>query len=329
MRITVFTPAYNRRHTLPRLYESLCRQEFCDFEWLIVDDGSTDGTEEIISEFENRAAFPIRYHKKENGGKHTAYNYAVDRAAGAYFFCVDSDDYLAPDALCALAGAVTGIIHVKCRVRDLLSGIIVMTGLYSLNLRVAQDKANLPIFGTDTLFKNGLTAALPDAVADYAPVLILLALVVLCKLCMDWFLRTRAGYLLRAVGDNPTVVTALAKDGGMVKIQGLAIANALVALSGCVMCQYQRFFEISMGTGAIVIGLASVIIGTNLFKNLSFLRATSAVVIGSILYKACVAIALSSGLLPKPQDMKFVTAVLFLLILALGEVRRKKVKAHA
>ena len=122
----------------------------------------------------------------------------------------------------ALAGAVTGIIHVKCRVRDLLSGIIVMTGLYSLNLRVAQDKANLPIFGTDTLFKNGLTAALPDAVADYAPVLILLALVVLCKLCMDWFLRTRAGYLLRAVGDNPTVVTALAKDGGMVKIQGLA-----------------------------------------------------------------------------------------------------------
>lgn len=229
----------------------------------------------------------------------------------------------------ALAGAVTGIIHVKCRVRDLLSGIIVMTGLYSLNLRVAQDKANLPIFGTDTLFKNGLTAALPDAVADYAPVLILLALVVLCKLCMDWFLRTRAGYLLRAVGDNPTVVTALAKDGGMVKIQGLAIANALVALSGCVMCQYQRFFEISMGTGAIVIGLASVIIGTNLFKNLSFLRATSAVVIGSILYKACVAIALSSGLLPKPQDMKFVTAVLFLLILALGEVRRKKVKVHA
>ena len=229
----------------------------------------------------------------------------------------------------ALAGAVTGIIHVKCRVRDLLSGIIVMTGLYSLNLRVAQDKANLPIFGTDTLFKNGLTAALPDAVADYAPVLILLALVVLCKLCMDWFLRTRAGYLLRAVGDNPTVVTALAKDGGMVKIQGLAIANSLVALSGCVMCQYQRFFEISMGTGAIVIGLASVIIGTNLFKNLSFLRATSAVVIGSILYKACVAIALSSGLLPKPQDMKFVTAVLFLLILALGEVRRKKVKAHA
>lgn len=229
----------------------------------------------------------------------------------------------------ALAGAVTGIIHVKCRVRDLLSGIIVMTGLYSLNLRVAQDKANLPIFGTDTLFKNGLTAALPDAVADYAPVLILLALVVLCKLCMDWFLRTRAGYLLRAVGDNPTVVTALAKDGGMVKIQGLAIANALVALSGCVMCQYQRFFEISMGTGAIVIGLASVIIGTNLFKNLSFLRATSAVVIGSILYKACVAIALSSGLLPKPQDMKFVTAVLFLLILALGELRRKKVKVHA
>ena len=157
--------------------------------------------------------------------------------------------------------------------------------------------------------------------------MILLALVILCKLILDWFLRTRAGYLLRAVGDNPTLVTSLAKDGGMVKIQGLAIANAFVALSGCIMGQYQRFFEISMGTGAIVIGLASVIIGTNVFRNFTLMRATTAVIVGSILYKACVALALSLGL--SPQDMKLVTAVLFLLILALGEIRRKKVKARA
>ena len=104
---------------------------------------------------------------------------------------------------------------------------------------------------------------------------------------MDWFLSTKAGYLLRATGDNPQVVTALAKDGGMVKIMGLSIANALCALSGCIMCQYQRYFDISMGTGTVVIALASVIIGTNLFSRSSFIRATSAVVIGSILYKAC------------------------------------------
>ncbi len=227
----------------------------------------------------------------------------------------------------ALAGVVTGVIHVKCHVRDLLSGIITMTGLYSINLRIAEGKANLPIFGSQTLFKNDLTAALPKELAAYAPVVILLALVILCKLILDWFLRTRAGYLLRAVGDNPTLVTSLAKDGGMVKIQGLAIANAFVALSGCIMGQYQRFFEISMGTGAIVIGLASVIIGTNVFRNFTLMRATTAVIVGSILYKACVALALSLGL--SPQDMKLVTAALFLLILALGEIRRKKVKARA
>lgn len=227
----------------------------------------------------------------------------------------------------ALAGVVTGVIHVKCHVRDLLSGIITMTGLYSINLRIAEGKANLPIFSSQTIFKNDLTAALPKEVAAYAPVLILLALVIVCKLALDWFLRTRAGYLLRAVGDNPTIVTSLAKDGGMVKIQGLAIANAFVALSGSVMGQYQRFFEISMGTGAIVIGLASVIIGTNVFRNFTFMRATTAVIVGSVLYKACVALALSLGL--SPQDMKLVTALLFLLILALGEIRRKKVKAHA
>lgn len=227
----------------------------------------------------------------------------------------------------ALAGVITGVIHVKCHVRDLLSGIITMTGLYSINLRIAEGKANLPIFGSPTLFKNDLTAALPKELAAYAPVVILLALVILCKLILDWFLRTRAGYLLRAVGDNPTLVTSLAKDGGMVKIQGLAIANAFVALSGCIMGQYQRFFEISMGTGAIVIGLASVIIGTNVFRNFTLMRATTAVIVGSILYKACVALALSLGL--SPQDMKLVTAVLFLLILALGEIRRKKVKARA
>ena len=227
----------------------------------------------------------------------------------------------------ALAGVVTGVIHVKCHVRDLLSGIITMTGLYSINLRIAEGKANLPIFGSQTLFKNDLTAALPKELAAYAPVVILLVLVILCKLILDWFLRTRAGYLRRAVGDTPTHVTSLAKAGGMVKCQGLAIAYAVVALSGCIMGQYQRFFEISMGTGAIVIGLASVIIGTNVFRNFTLMRATTAVIVGSILYKACVALALSLGL--SPQDMKLVTAALFLLILALGEVRRKKVKAHA
>lgn len=220
----------------------------------------------------------------------------------------------------ALAGVVTGVIHVKCRVRDLLSGIITMTALYSINLRIT-GKANVPIFNMQTLFKNSLVTALPAAIRPYAPLLILLVLVALCKLAMDWYLSTKSGYLLRATGDNPQVVTALAKDGGIVKIQGLAIANGLCALSGCIMCQYQRYFDISMGTGTMVIALASVIIGTNLFSRFSVVRATSAVVVGSIIYKACVAAALSAGL--APNDMKLITAVLFLIILVLGQFKKR------
>ncbi|MBE5774091.1 MAG: ABC transporter permease [Clostridiales bacterium] len=225
----------------------------------------------------------------------------------------------------AVAGIVTGVIHVKFRIRDLLSGIIVMTALYSVNLRVA-GKANVPIFNMQTLFKNDLVSALPKGMQPYVPMIILALLVLVCKYVMDWFLSTKAGYLLRATGDNPNLVTSLAKDSGTVKIMGLAIANGLVALAGGVMCQYQRYFDISMGTGTMVIALASVIIGTNMFKNARFMRPTFAVIIGSILYKGCVAIALSLGLVP--TDMKLVTAVLFLIILIAGN-GRKKVKRHA
>lgn len=226
----------------------------------------------------------------------------------------------------AVAGLVTGIIHVKCKVRDLLSGIITMTGLYSINLRIA-GKANLPIFSCDTLFRSDFTKSLPAWISPYSTVIMILIIALIAKLLLDLFLKTKAGYLLRAAGDNASVVTTLAKDQGSVKIIGLMIANALVSLSGAVMCQQQRFFDISMGTGTMVIGLASVIIGTNLFKNFTIMRSTTMVIIGSILYKACVSIAISLGL--EATDMKLITAVLFLLILIAGQAKRKKVRIHA
>ncbi len=226
----------------------------------------------------------------------------------------------------ALAGLVTGLIHVKCKVRDLLSGIITMTGLYSINLHIA-GKANVPLYAGETLFKNAFTKGLPAWIAPYATVLIVLLVALLAKFLLDWFLRTKAGFLLRAAGDNPGVVTTLSRDQGTVKILGLVIANALVALSGAVMCQQQRFFDISMGTGTMVIGLASVIIGTNLFKRVSFMCSTTMVIIGSIIYKACVSIAISLGL--EATDMKLVISVLFLAILLLSNTRRKKVRIHA
>ena len=177
----------------------------------------------------------------------------------------------------AMAGCVTGLIHVKLKVRDLLSGIIVMTALYSINLRVA-GKSNLPIFSKDTIFSNPwLERTIPQALRPYTVTIILLVIVLICKLLLDAYLKTRSGYLLRAVGDNDVLVTSLAKDKGMVKIIGLAIANGFAALAGSVYCQQKGFFEISTGTGTIVIGLANVIIGTQLFKRFGFVKSTTAV----------------------------------------------------
>lgn len=221
----------------------------------------------------------------------------------------------------ALAGLFTGIVHVKFHVQDLLSGIITMTALYTVNLRIA-GRANLPIFNEKTIFNSGLAEILPRA---YRVVIMTFLLVLVMKLLMDWYLKTRSGFLLFATGDNKTLVTSLGKDQGKVKIMGLVLANALVAMSGSVMCQQQRFFEVSMGTGAIMIGLASVIIGINLFKNVTFIKATAAVIIGAIIYKGCIALAIALGL--QATDMKLITALLFLLVLTING--RKKGESHA
>lgn len=242
-------------------------------------------------------------------------------------------------AVGALAGCITGLIHVKLKVRDLLSGIIVMTALYSINLRIT-GKSNLPIFSKETIFSNSfLSAHVPEAASPFIVTIILFVIVLVCKVLLDAYLQTRSGYLLRAVGDNDVLVTSLAKDKGLVKIVGLAIANGFAALAGSVYCQQKGFFEISIGTGTMVIGLANVIIGTQLLKRVGFIRSTTAVIIGSIVYKACVSIALLlndlhiGGLdisIPvTASDLKLITSVLFLIILVVSPSGGKKVKSHA
>lgn len=226
----------------------------------------------------------------------------------------------------AAAGICTGLIHVKGKVRDLLSGIIMMTALWTLNLRIA-GTSNVPLFSKETIFKNSfLEKIFPESVKGYVTLIVVVLFALVTKLVLDFYMKSKSGFLLRAVGDNEKLVTSLAKDQGNVKILGLAIANGLVALSGCIFCQEERVFEISMGTGAVVIGLASVIIGTSLFRNLTFMKATTAVVIGSILYKACTAVAMRNF---EPQDMKLITAVLFLIVLLISMERKKKVKINA
>ena len=213
----------------------------------------------------------------------------------------------------AVVGTLTGLIHVKLKVRDLLSGIIMMTALYTVNLRIA-GRANLPIYNKSTIFQNDLIdKIIPKSLSSFKVVIIVLIITLISKYILDWYLRTKSGMLLRAVGDNDHIITSLGVNKGKVKVVGLAISNGLVALSGCVFAQQQRYFDVSMGTGTMVIGLASVIIGTSLFRKVTILRVTSSVVIGSVIYKACVAIAIRFGF--ESTDLKFITAALFLLIL--------------
>lgn len=224
----------------------------------------------------------------------------------------------------AFIGVLTGIIHVKLGVRDLLSGIIMMTALYTVNLRIA-GRANLPIYNMDNVFDNQMVnRIIPQALKTFQTLIVIFVITLVVKYLLDWYLHTKSGYMLRAVGDNDTIVTSLGIDKGFVKIVGLAIANGLVALSGCLYAQQQRYFDVSMGTGTVVIGLASVIIGTSVFRKLSFLRVTTSVLVGSLVYKGCVALAIRMGM--KSSDLKLITAVLFLLILVAGKGRKKKVK---
>lgn len=230
-------------------------------------------------------------------------------------------------AVGALAGLVTGVIHVRLKVRDLLAGIITMTALFSINLQIAG--SNLAIDrSVQTIFTHDATMALFGSFNLMQRKLVVSAiLAMIVKILMDLYFKTRSGLLLRAAGNNANVVTTIAKDVGRVKILGLVIANALVALCGAIVAQEQRSFSSTMGTGQMVFGLATVIIGTTMFRKLSFVRGTTAVVAGSIVYKICIQLAINLGL---PANLlKLVTAALFLLILVAGNLQKGKVKNHA
>lgn len=229
-----------------------------------------------------------------------------------------------------VAGTITGLIHVKLKVRDILASIIMMTALYSVNMRIA-GKANLPIYNCDNIYNNRVMDRIfAGVLAPYKNLIVIAVIVLLVKCVLDWYLKTKSGYLLKAVGDNETLVTSMGIDKGKIKILGLAIANGLVSLGGSMFAQQQRFFDASMGVGTAVIGLASVIIGTALFGQISAFGFSISVILGSILYKGCVAAAIRIGL--QSTDLKLVTAVLFLLILVLssriekhqGKKRRKE-----
>ena len=201
----------------------------------------------------------------------------------------------------ALAGLVTGILHAKFKIRDLLAGILVMTALYSINLRI-MGKSNIHLFNVKHLFTYNLE-----------PIVIILIILVVVKLILDFLLKTEFGFALRALGDNEKLIISLGINEKKLKIIGLMIANSMVALAGGVLAQHQGFADIGMGTGTIVAGLASIILGEGIFKNFKKIKMTTVVLVGSILYRFVIAIALKMGL--QATDLKLVTALIVVIIL--------------
>lgn len=221
-----------------------------------------------------------------------------------------------------IAGSITGAIHTKLKVNGLLSGILVMTALYSVNLRT-MGRSNVPLINERTVLTPLMEAAAFGS-RQIAPILLFLALTALVLLALAWLFRTDFGLAMRATGDNETMIAAQGVNTERMKIVGIGISNMLIALSGSLVAQYQGFADIGMGIGIVVFGLASVINGDtidSLFGDrYRISRKLAAAVLGSIVFRGVVAVTLSLGL--DPADLKLVTAFFVLLAIVLPRSRR-------
>ncbi|NOU72614.1 ABC transporter permease [Paenibacillus sp. LMG 31458] len=223
---------------------------------------------------------------------------------------------LAAFAAGLVAGACTGLLHTKGKINGLLSGILMMIALYSINMRI-MGKPNISLLNVDTIFTS------------MSPITVVLIIVIVFKLLLDAFLHTDLGLALRATGDNARMIRSFGANTDRTTILGVSLSNGLVALSGALIAQQSGFADISMGIGMIVIGLASVIIGEAIFGARTVFQATLAAVLGSIVYRIVVALALRVEWL-KASDLKLITAIIVIVALVLPSVQRAiKQKATA
>jgi putative ABC transport system permease protein len=226
-----------------------------------------------------------------------------------------------------VAGYVTGLLHTRLGVTDLLSGILVMTALYSVNLHV-MGRSNLSLLSTASLATpiHALFPATKSWSEDVTFGVIFLVMAVLLGALLAWYLKTDFGIAMRSVGDNPAMITAQGVDRRRMIELGLALANGLVALSGALIAQYQGFADVAMGVGTLVAGMAAVILGETLrAKGRSLVITILMVAAGALVFRILVALALRVGL--NPIDLKLMTAVFVLGALALPRLRRRTVAA--
>lgn len=214
------------------------------------------------------------------------------------------------------AGAVTGLLHTKGKINALLSGILMMIALYTINFRI-MGRPNIPLLNQETVFPDGDIVTYVSYALIIAPIVVLLV-----KLLIDWFLKTDIGMAVRATGDNPKMIRSFGVNTDNTIILGVSLSNGLVAAAGALVAQYQGYADLQMGIGMIVIGLASVIIGEVLFGHGTIARATLAVALGAIVYRIVIAIALRYGL--EPSDMKAMTALIVIIALTVPMIRKRQ-----
>lgn len=217
-----------------------------------------------------------------------------------------------------IGGTVTALLTTKLKIPALLSGILTMIGLYSVNLMI-MGKANAPLLRAETVFT--LTEDLFGVSSVVATLIVGLIATTVVGVIMYWFFGTVLGTAIRATGCNPQMARAQGINTNVMVILGLLISNGLVALSGALVAQSNGFADVGMGTGTIVIGLASVIIGEVLFGTRSFKNWLISVVLGSVVYRAVIAIVLELGM--PPNDLKLFTAVLVAIALSLPLIKNK------
>jgi len=218
------------------------------------------------------------------------------------------------------AGLVTGLLNTKLRLPALLAGILMMVGLYSINLRV-MGGANVSLLREVTAFDKVAGFLGLSSGSIEVSIIVALVIAVIVFLVLNWFLRTEIGLALRATGDNEQMVRGLGVNTDMTTILGVSVANGLVALAGAVVAQGQGFADVGMGIGMIVMGLASVIIGESLFRPRGVARLLVASIGGAFTYRLFITIALRLGM--APGDLKLITAVLVIIALAIPYIQKK------
>ncbi|MBC8458364.1 MAG: ABC transporter permease [Deltaproteobacteria bacterium] len=221
-----------------------------------------------------------------------------------------------------LAGSITGLIHTKFNINPLLAGILVMTALYSINLHIMR-RSNLPLLKERTVISMLEGLNLPIS-KDLLSLILFLVLGLIIRFVIVWFLHTDLGLALRATGDSPSMIIAQGVNIDTMKILGLALSNGLVAFSGSLVAQYQGFADVGMGIGMLVAGIASVIVGETVIVKKGISLVVSGVILGSIIFRLLIALALKAGL--NPIDLKLITAVFVFLALALPQLRRLRKK---